>query len=188
MGRKYPLPARPDQAPRERGVDPYTDYRPVADAIRTMVVRGAPPSVAAAYAYCLAALDRCEGWTEAKETLAASRPTVNLFWALDRMDARQSRRRRGRTAIAEAKAIHAEGRHVPSHGGPTGRRWCRSTPHPHPLQRRGHSLGGFGTALGVIRAAHEAGKVDMVYCDETRPLLQAPASPPGSWDPDIPPP
>ncbi len=34
------------------------------------------------------------------------------------------------------------------------------------------ATGGYGTALGVIRAAHEAGKVDMVYCDETRPLLQ----------------
>ena len=67
---------------------PYTDYRPVADAIRTMVVRGAPAiGVAAAYAYCLAALAG-EGLDEAKETLAASRPTaVNLFWALEAEDA-----------------------------------------------------------------------------------------------------
>ena len=66
---------------------PYTDYRPVADAIRTMVVRGAPAiGVTAAYAYCLAALAG-EGLDEAKETLAASRPTaVNLFWALERME------------------------------------------------------------------------------------------------------
>ena len=89
---------------------PYTDYRPVADAIRTMVVRGAPAiGVAAAYAYCLAALAG-EGLDEAKETLAASRPTaVNLFWALERME--HKAKECGGAAeplIAEAKAIHAE--------------------------------------------------------------------------------
>ena len=53
---------------------PYTDYRPVADAIRTMVVRGAPAiGVAAAYAYCLAALAG-EGLDEAKETLPPAGP------------------------------------------------------------------------------------------------------------------
>ena len=64
----------------------YTDYRPVIDAIRTMVVRGAPAiGVTAAYAYCLAALEGAD-LKQAKEALAASRPTaVNLFWALDRM-------------------------------------------------------------------------------------------------------
>ena len=89
---------------------PYTDYRPVADAIRTMVVRGAPAiGVAAAYAYCLAALAG-EGLDEAKETLAASRPTaVNLFWALERME-RKAKECGGAAEplIAEAKAIHAE--------------------------------------------------------------------------------
>lgn len=89
---------------------PYTDYRPVADAIRTMVVRGAPAiGVTAAYAYCLAALAG-EGLGEAKETLAASRPTaVNLFWALERME--HKAKECGGAAeplIAEAKAIHAE--------------------------------------------------------------------------------
>src|SRR5699024_3468920 len=89
---------------------PYTDYRPVADAIRTMVVRGAPAiGVTAAYAYCLAALAG-EDLKQAKAVLAASRPTaVNLFWALDRME-RKADDCGGNpeTLIAEAIAIHRE--------------------------------------------------------------------------------
>lgn len=118
---------------------PYTDYRPVADAIRTMVVRGAPAiGVAAAYAYCLAALAG-EGLDEAKETLAASRPTaVNLFWALERME-RKAKECGGAAEplIAEAKAIHAEDVAMCRPWGPTGRRWCRSTPASSPTATPG---------------------------------------------------
>ena len=153
----------------------YTDYRPVIDAIRTMVVRGAPAiGVAAAYAYCLAALEGAD-LKEAKEALAASRPTaVNLFWALDRME-KKSEACGGdpETLIAEAIAIHQEdvamckamGRYgaavVPDH--------ARILTH---CNAGALATGGYGTALGVIRAAHEQGKVEMVYADETRPLLQ----------------
>ena len=71
----------------------YTDYRQVAKAIQTMVVRGAPAiGITAAYAMVLAAQENaCKGdfpaaMSRAKAVLAASRPTaVNLFWALDRM-------------------------------------------------------------------------------------------------------
>ena len=88
----------------------YTDYRPVADAIRTMVVRGAPAiGVTAAYAYCLAALAG-EDLREARAVLASSRPTaVNLFWALERM-ANRAEDCGGDPAVLveEAKAIHAE--------------------------------------------------------------------------------
>ena len=115
---------------------PYTDYRPVADAIRTMVVRGAPAiGVAAAYAYCLAALAG-EG-------------------------------------LDEAKAIHAEDvamcRAMGAHGAAVVPEHARILTH---CNAGALATGGYGTALGVIRAAHEAGKVNMVYCDETRPLLQ----------------
>lgn len=154
---------------------PYTDYRPVADAIRTMVVRGAPAiGVAAAYAYCLAALAG-EGLDEAKETLAASRPTaVNLFWALERME-RKAKECGGAAEplIAEAKAIHAEDvamcRAMGAHGAAVVPEHARILTH---CNAGALATGGYGTALGVIRAAHEAGKVNMVYCDETRPLLQ----------------
>ena len=154
---------------------PYTDYRPVADAIRTMVVRGAPAiGVTAAYAYCLAALAG-EGLGEAKETLAASRPTaVNLFWALERME--HKAKECGGAAeplIAEAKAIHAEDvamcRAMGAHGAAVVPEHARILTH---CNAGALATGGYGTALGVIRAAHEAGKVNMVYCDETRPLLQ----------------
>ena len=72
----------------------YTDYRSAAQAIRTMVVRGAPAiGITAAYAMVLAAQENaCKvnfpvAMSRAKDTLAASRPTaVNLFWALNRME------------------------------------------------------------------------------------------------------
>lgn len=101
---------------------------------------GAPPpsGVAAAYAYCLAALAG-EGLDEAKETLAASRPTaVNLFWALERME-RKAKECGGAAEplIAEAKAIHAEDVAMCRPWGPTGRRWCRSTPASSPTATPG---------------------------------------------------
>ena len=154
---------------------PYTDYRPVADAIRAMVVRGAPAiGVTAAYAYCLAALAG-EDLKQAKTVLAASRPTaVNLFWALDRME-----RKAGdcgghpETLIAEAVAIHQEDVAMCKAMGLYGASVVPD--HAHILTHCNAgalATGGYGTALGVIRAAHEQGKVEMVYADETRPLLQ----------------
>lgn len=154
---------------------PYTDYRPVADAIRAMVVRGAPAiGVTAAYAYCLAALAG-EDLKQAKAVLAASRPTaVNLFWALDRME-RKAADCGGHpeTLIAEAVAIHQEDVAMCKAMGLYGASVVPD--HAHILTHCNAgalATGGYGTALGVIRAAHEQGKVDMVYADETRPLLQ----------------
>ena len=153
----------------------YTDYRQVADAIRTMIVRGAPAiGVAAAYAYCLAALEGAD-LAEAKSTLAASRPTaVNLFWALDRME-RRARACGGdaEALIMEAAAIHTEdvemNRAMGRFGAQVVPEHARILTH---CNAGALATGGYGTALGVIRAAHAQGKVDMVYADETRPLLQ----------------
>ena len=153
----------------------YTDYRPVADAIRTMVVRGAPAiGVTAAYAYCLAALAG-EDLDQARTVLAASRPTaVNLFWALDRM-ARRAAACGGdpQALIAEAVAIHAEDvdmcKAIGLHGAAVVPEHARILTH---CNAGALATGGYGTALGVIRAAHAQGKVEMVYADETRPLLQ----------------
>ena len=154
---------------------PYTDYRPVADAIRTMVVRGAPAiGVTAAYAFCLAALAE-EDLEEARAVLAASRPTaVNLFWALERM-AQIAKACGGdpEALIAEAVAIHREDVEMCKAMGLYG-----AAVVPEEANILTHcnagalATGGYGTALGVIRAAHEQGKVNMVYADETRPLLQ----------------
>ena len=165
----------------------FTDYRLVAQAIRTLLVRGAPAiGVAAAYAYCLAAMEYqplpqselVQAMAQAKEELAASRPTaVNLFWALDRMEARL-REYLGdpqliTALIAEAVTIHRQDVIMNRAIGRFGAQIV-----PEEAQILTHcnagalATGGYGTALGVIRSAHRKGKVKMVYCDETRPLLQ----------------
>ena len=172
--------------PVEEVWDDYTDYRAVAEAIRRLVVRGAPAiGISAAYAVCLAALEHQDrpgdfrpGLEAALETLAASRPTaVNLFWALDRM--RGVLEAQGWTPqaipalIREAEAIHREdiamNRKIGQYGAELVPEGARILTH---CNAGAIATGGYGTALGVVRAAHSAGRVSMVYCDETRPLLQ----------------
>ena len=160
----------------------YTEYRPVIDAIRTMVVRGAPAiGVTAAYAMVLAARqftgmpDFGSLMDQAAAELAASRPTaVNLFWALDRMRAAAARWGGDPAALErEAVAIHQEdvemNRAMGAFGAAVVPPGARILTH---CNAGALATGGYGTALGVIRAAHEQGKVSMVYADETRPLLQ----------------
>ena len=154
------------------------------EAIRLLRVRGAPAiGVCAGYAIALAAsqIDTddpvrfCEEFLKQKAYLASARPTaVNLFWALERME-RKAKECGGAAEplIAEAKAIHAEDvamcRAMGAHGAAVVPEHARILTH---CNAGALATGGYGTALGVIRAAHEAGKVNMVYCDETRPLLQ----------------
>ncbi len=172
--------------PVEEVWDDYTDYRAVAEAIRRLVVRGAPAiGISAAYAVCLAALEHQDrpgdfrpGLEAALETLAASRPTaVNLFWALDRMrgvlEAQGWIPQAIPALIREAEAIHREdiamNRKMGKHGASLVPKGARILTH---CNAGAIATGGYGTALGVVRAAHAAGHVAMVYCDETRPLLQ----------------
>lgn len=160
----------------------YTDYREAARAIQTMVVRGAPAiGITAAYAMVLAAKENaCKGdfpagMAQAKAVLAASRPTaVNLFWALDRME--QCWQAFGPNLPrleAEALAIHREDVEMNRAMGRAGAELlpdgARILTH---CNAGALATGGYGTALGIIRAAHAQGKVSMVYADETRPLLQ----------------
>ena len=160
----------------------YTEYRPVIDAIRTMVVRGAPAiGVTAAYAMVLAARqftgtpDFGPRMDRAAAELAASRPTaVNLFWALDRMRAAAARCGGDPGALErEAVAIHREdvemNRAMGAFGAAVVPPGARILTH---CNAGAIATGGYGTALGVVRAAHAKGHVEMVYCDETRPLLQ----------------
>lgn len=160
----------------------YTDYREVVKAIRTMVVRGAPAiGIAAAYATVLAAQENaCKGdfpaaMSRAKETLAASRPTaVNLFWALDRMEKLWLSVGPDLPRLEEeARAIHREDVQMNETMGKAGAelvpQGARILTH---CNAGALATGGYGTALGIIRAAHAQGKVSMVYADETRPLLQ----------------
>lgn len=173
--------------PVEEVWNTYTDYRKVADAIRRLVVRGAPAiGVAAAYALCLAAMEYKgqnpeefqKSMAAASAELAASRPTaVNLFWALDRMGLALGAAGCGADAlpilIREAEAIHREdvamNRAIGAAGAAIVPHGARILTH---CNAGAIATGGYGTALGVVRSAFTQGKVEMVYCDETRPLLQ----------------
>ena len=172
--------------PREEVYVTCRDYREVAEAIRSMVIRGAPAiGVAAAMGVALGALHASPASFDAEfeticETLAATRPTaVNLFWAIERMQ-RWYAGLRGRpleqiraALVAEALQVRIEdiaineaiGRHgaalVPD--GKTVLTHCNAG---------ALATAGYGTALGVVRAAVAAGKKIDVFADETRPFLQ----------------
>ena len=168
----------------------YTSAAGVAEAIRSMVVRGAPAiGISAAYGIVLAARARvAEGgdWYAALEEdfalLADSRPTaVNLFWALNRMHDRLDRLKDNADPLvaleAEAIAIHESDREanltMAQHGIELIR---RHQGNEQTLLTYGNAgalaSGGIGTALGVIRAGFLEGMVERVYAGETRPWLQ----------------
>lgn len=138
----------------------------VADAIRDMVVRGAPAiGIAAAYGLALAAL-REDDLAAAEETLAASRPTaVNLPWALARM--------RDDPTPERARALHEDEvercRRMAAHAAELFRPGTRALTH---CNAGGLATGGYGSAVGALRAAAERGLLERVLVDETRPLLQ----------------
>jgi methylthioribose-1-phosphate isomerase len=144
----------------------------VAEAIRTMVVRGAPAiGVSAAYGLALAA-HRGDDLDAAAALLKGARPTaVNLAWAVDRM-----MNVPGRSAAAlraEAEAIDREDvascRAIGRHGAAL--LGAQSTVLTH-CNAGALATAGYGTALGVIRAAIEGGKQVAVFAGETRPYLQ----------------
>lgn len=164
---------------------PIGDHRSAAQAIRDMVVRGAPAiGIAAAYAMALAARE-CDGqpdWRRCLEaaaaTLNAARPTaVNLAWAVARQLRVLDQLEPGQTPfaalLAEAERIQAEDVSANRHMGALGTVFlpddCGVLTH---CNTGSLATGGYGTALGVIRAAVEEGKQIRVYADETRPWLQ----------------
>jgi methylthioribose-1-phosphate isomerase len=146
--------------------------RATADAIREMVVRGAPAiGCAAAYGMALAARAG-EDFETARQALLESRPTaVNLRWAVERLSRVQPRTFEALKAeadrvlaedLAACKAIGRNGAAlVPDGKGILTH--CNAG---------GLATAGYGTALGVVRAALEAGKKCAVFADETRPWLQ----------------
>lgn len=158
----------------------------VAEAIRDMVVRGAPAiGISAAYGAALAAraatgADWRDQIVQSMQTLVESRPTaVNLFWALERMKETLRRCDTRDQAIeqlsAAAVSIHqddllanlAMADHALAHINAS-----------QPVSVLTHcntgalATGGYGTALGVIRRLHQAGLLDNAFADETRPWLQ----------------
>jgi methylthioribose-1-phosphate isomerase len=159
-------------------------YRDVADAIRTMIIRGAPAiGVAAAMGVALGALH--EDDLEAAmpvicDTLAKTRPTaVNLFWAIERMKRLYESMRTEsidvirQRMVAEAQQIRREDIAI---NQAIGRNGADLVPDGKTVLTHCNAgalaTAGFGTALGVIRAAVNAGKKIDVFADETRPFLQ----------------
>ncbi len=138
----------------------------VAEAIRTLAVRGAPSiGVAAAYGYTLAA-ERGDNLDEAYRVLAESRPTaVNLVWALEQV--------RDDPSPERARALHEEevsrcvrmSAHAAELFGPA----TRALTH---CNAGGLATSGYGSAVGALRTAWERGSLASVLVDETRPLLQ----------------
>jgi len=171
--------------PQERTVIELEKAFDVAQAIKDMVVRGAPAiGITAAYAVVLAARAAYavdpNNWQSVIDddmrVLAEARPTaVNLVWALERM--------RGCFAqiignpvpilLKEAKLIHDEDVAANQRMGDLGAallpKDCRVLTH---CNAGTLATGGYGTALGVIRSAYTAGKLSKIYADETRPWLQ----------------
>ncbi len=157
----------------------------VAEAIRNMIVRGAPAiGVTAAFGVVLAARDRYaedpESWRQAVtvdlELLAKARPTaINLGWAVDRMRNRLERVKGDPVAalLEEANAIYQEDLEANRRMGALGAALIDSASGVLTHCNAGAlATAGYGTALGVIRSAFQAGKVTHVYADETRPWLQ----------------
>ena len=138
----------------------------VADAIRTMVVRGAPAiGVAAAYGLALAAA-RGEDLVAADAVLRASRPTaINLAWALDELAADPSREHARAIHLAEVERCRQMAAHTADLLSPG----TRALTH---CNAGGLATGGYGSAVGALRAAWEEGLLTHVWVDETRPLLQ----------------
>ena len=140
----------------------------VAEAIRTLAVRGAPAiGVAAAYGYALAARSG-EDLEAAATTLAAARPTaVNLAWALDELRGWDG------DPAERARQIHVEEvercRRMAEHAASLLQPGTRALTH---CNTGGLATGGYGTAVGALRTAWERGLLAHVLVDETRPLLQ----------------
>lgn len=170
--------------PLEEKFIEHSNYQEVARSITDMVVRGAPAiGVAAAMGVALGVLhsrQNDEGeFEKIIHTLASTRPTaVNLFWALERMKRVFALYKHEPTLlkekmIAEAIAIDLEDLEINKRIGANGQELLSSgqTALTH-CNAGALATSGYGTALGVIRAAHEKGKKISVIAGETRPYLQ----------------
>jgi methylthioribose-1-phosphate isomerase len=162
--------------PREQVFVTCRSYVEVADAIRSMVIRGAPAiGVAAAMGMALGVQEGADFETVCK-ALAATRPTaVNLFWAIDRMRRVWTSVNGAGTQrmIQEAQQIRLEDIAICQ---AIGRNGAELVPDGKTVLTHCNAgalaTAGYGTALGVIRAAVSAGKKIDVFAGETRPFLQ----------------
>ncbi len=175
--------------PQDYVILEYGDYRGVADAIKTMKIRGAPAiGAAAAFGLALAVTQATTNsraellatFTRAADVLAQTRPTaVNLFWAIQRMS-EVANDPSWKTAQQLRNAVVQEAQRIADEDVETNKRMGA---YGAVLIQDGdniltHCNAGalatvdYGTTLGVVRAAHEQGKRIHVWVDETRPFLQ----------------
>jgi len=173
--------------PLEEAYVECADEEGVARAIETMIIRGAPAiGVAAAYGVALGLVNAQPGLSldgrldEVIARLARTRPTArNLFWALERMrgvyreNAHLPAAEIGLRLVREAREIEQEdletNRRIGAHGSELIQDGDSVLTH---CNAGGLATAGYGTALGIIRAAFEQGKRFRVFVDETRPFLQ----------------
>jgi methylthioribose-1-phosphate isomerase len=173
--------------PQEESWVETADYERIADAIRRLEVRGAPLiGISAAYGLALAALaspgPEMDGLRSdvraAADILRSTRPTaVNLAWALDRtlraIEAATCTDEAMVIAVRTARAIHEEdiagNQRIGAFGAELIPAGAQVITH---CNAGALATGGYGTALGVVRAAWEQGKLSGVTATETRPLLQ----------------
>jgi methylthioribose-1-phosphate isomerase len=152
----------------------------VANAIRTLAVRGAPAiGIAAAYGLVLAARKGREELMRSAGLLVSARPTaVNLSWAVNRLLERSAGKKdEGLAEFLEKEAGSIWDEEIAANQAmarfgselfPEGKRYSVLTH----CNAGSLATGGMGTAIGVIRGLHESGRLEMVYMDETRPLLR----------------
>lgn len=162
---------------------PMPNAEAVVDAIRALIVRGAPAiGIAAAYALVLSAREhaglplpeRVRAFADSAARLRAARPTaVNLMWAIDRMLERCGADADPIKAQHEAETIDAEDLAANYRMAMTGAGYIAAGSGVLTHCNTGSlATAGLGTALGVIRAAFALGKLSQVYAGETRPWLQ----------------
>ncbi len=173
--------------PTEERYNTYTTVEEVAEAIKTMVIRGAPAiGVAAAMGLALGVRNLTskdnleEDWKTMCEVIRSTRPTArNLFWAIERMQGVFEQHQEGtleelrKTLSDEAVEMHREDIEINRRIGQWGHHVLSDNSSVLTHCNAGAlATAGYGTALGVIRAAVEGGKQIQVFADETRPFLQ----------------
>lgn len=164
------------------------EHHALAHAIKVLQVRGAPLiGVTAAYGLALAVMNYRGSrsglnayYDEAEQLFASTRPTaVNLFWAIKRMRGVFERltdrdiRQMGEGLLSEAQAMFAEDQNINTSIGNHGEALLQDNARVLTICNAGAlATCGYGTALGVIRSAHQGGKINRVWACETRPVLQ----------------
>ncbi|MDI2131443.1 S-methyl-5-thioribose-1-phosphate isomerase [Yinghuangia seranimata] len=157
-----------------------SDVPTLVDAVRRLVVRGAPVlGIVGAYGVALAAA-RGDDVKAAAEDIAHARPTaVNLAWGARRaLAAWQASGGDALAALREARVLHEEDAAASAAMAAHGARFAEGLAEGRPLRVLTHCntgalvSGGEGTALAVVRALHRVGRLEKLWVDETRPLLQ----------------